>query len=866
MGERTLRYGLYAVAAVLLLAVGAFVFLVATFDPNDYRPRLVQLVKDQTGRDLSIGDIGLKLFPKVGARLREVSLVDRDGTGQFAGAMEVSVYVALLPLLSREVVVEEVRLDGLRMDLVKRADGTANFDDLVRPSAAAEAAQPPAGRDQHSAAQPMRLDIEGVRVTDARVTWKDEITGNDLAITVAELRTGRITENQPVEVELSAAMKGVQPQADLRTRLRGTVDFDLQAQRFRVGGLDLKLDGSALDYSAIELALTGDVEALAGDQRVAVSGLKLDAKARRGNDAYDVKLAAPAIESTAQALLIDDLTVSATGTVAGTQLTQSMLKVPALQVNLAESRVLIDRLSLAANALSGGDKIGIELSAPKLDVTPERASGESASLAAKIDGPQRNGTVLLNLSAVEGSAKALRIGTAVLAVDMKQQDNTVKGELRTPFTGNLETRVFELPKIAGEFTVTGPTLPKGAIKVPLAGLVRADLGKERIAADLATRFDESSIKAKGGVTGFAKPAVDFDVDIDKLDVDRYLPPKDAKAAARPSKPAGDAQKEEPIDLSALKPLDLKGVLRIGWLKASNVKATKVRVEVRARDGKLDVDPLAANLYEGSVKGAISVDANVNRFAVKQNLTGVAIGPLLRDAANQDILEGKGTVVLDVTTQGNVVSALTRALNGSARLALRDGAVKGVDLAGAVRGVKSAFGAGDVEGSGSSKQKTDFSELTASFAIKNGVAHNDDLSLKSPFVRVTGGGDVDIAANKLDYVVKTAIVASMAGQGGREMGDLKGLTVPVRVAGPFDRLKYKVEFSQMVRGASKEDLKASGEALRESARGKLQELLGGKTEGAAAEGAGGEQAQQAAPTKKKKKPEEDLKKALEGLLK
>ncbi len=64
-------------------------------------------------------------------------------------------------------------------------------------------------------------------------------------------------------------------------------------------------------------------------------------------------------------------------------------------------------------------------------------------------------------------------------------------------------------------------------------------------------------------------------------------------------------------------LDLDGSVKIGQLQVNNIKASNVRVDLRAKDGKLTVDPLAANLYEGSTKGTISVDANTNRFAVKQ---------------------------------------------------------------------------------------------------------------------------------------------------------------------------------------------------------------------------------------------------------
>jgi AsmA protein len=487
-------------------------------------------------------------------------------------------------------------------------------------------------------------------------------------------------------------------------------------------------------------------------------------------------------------------------------------------------------------------------------------------LTAKLAGAQRNANVTLKLSGVEGSAKALKIAALALDVDAKQQDSAVKGQLSTPVSGNLEAKIFELPKLAANFTVTSPAIPQKTVQVPLNGLVRADLGKERVFADIVTKFDESNIKAKAGITRFSKPAYDFDVTIDRLNVDRYMPPRKETDRQAEDKPAQDkpAGPEQPIDLSPLKPLDLDGSLKVGQLQVNNVKAANVRLDVRAKDGKLAVDPLSANLYEGSTKGAISVDANTNRFAVKQTLNGIAIGPLLRDAAQKDLLEGKGNVALDVTTQGNLVSALKKALNGKAQLALKDGAVKGIDLAGAVRRAKSMFGGKDAEGTASRSEKTDFSELTASFDIKNGIAHNQDLSLKSPFIRVTGAGDVNIGADSLDYVVKTAIVGSMAGQGGKELGELKGFTVPVRVSGPYTAMKYKVELSQMFAG--KEQQEAVKATIKEAAQKELEKLLGGKPKPSGAGGGnqaeGGDQAQPAAPGKK---PEEQLKDKLKGLL-
>jgi AsmA protein len=192
------------------------------------------------------------------------------------------------------------------------------------------------------------------------------------------------------------------------------------------------------------------------------------------------------------------------------------------------------------------------------------------------------------------------------------------------------------------------------------------------------------------------------------------------------------------------------------------------------------------------------------------------------------------------------------------MALRDGAIKGIDIPGTVRRVRAELGGKDAEGVASKTQKTDFTEMTASFAIKNGVAHNDDLSLKSPLLRATGAGDINIGEDSLDYVVNVILVGTLAGQGGKALGELKGLTIPVRLSGPYTALKYKVEFSQMFSG--KEQIEAGKELLKKSGEEKLRELgkgfLGGKESPAPSEKPG------KAPAKR---PEDEMKDRLKGFL-
>jgi AsmA protein len=643
---KVLKWVLIAVGAVVLVFAAALAFIAATFDPNQYKTQVIDLVREKTQRTLTIeGDIRLMLFPKLGVHLGKTRLSEFKSEKDFAALDDMRVSLALIPLLSRQVVVDQIQLDGLRANLVKHKDGKTNFDDLLggekpggeNKEAPAKPAEPPT-----AAQAPIKLEVDGVRISKAALAWKDEITGAEYAVSDFNLKTGRVAPGVPTKFDLGAIITANKPKVDVKLQAGGTLTADLEKQVFSVAALTVKLAGNAAGF-------------------------------------------------------------------------------PGLAVE------------------------------------------------------------------VSGSAVA----------DVKNQ------------TAN---------------------------------------------ADLAAKLDESSIKAKFAIADFAALRSTFDIAIDKLNVDRYLPPKKQGGAAKAS--AG-AQPEQPIDFSPLTKLDLAGSLRIGDLTISNIKAQNLRVDVKARNGRLDVDPLASNLYQGSVNGTASVDANANRVAVKQKLSGISIGPLLRDAMGQDLLEGQGDVTLNVTTTGNLVSAMKKTLNGTARLELKDGAIKGINLAQSLRNAKALLTGGkrESEQGAVAGEKTDFSELSASFVIRNGIAHNGDFLAKSPFLRLTGEGDINLPESTLNYLAKAAVVASSAGQGGKELADLAGLTIPVRAYGPFSALKYKLEFGSILSDSAKQKFEEKKEAIKDKLKSKL---LGKPAEpsGAAAEGA--------QPPAAQPKPEDKLKEKLKKL--
>lgn len=677
---KALRVVAIVFAAVLLALAGAAAWLYSTFDAARLKQEIAAAVAKQTGRTLKIeGELALGLWPDVAVNIGRATLSEPGGAAEFARLETARVAVAVLPLLSKQVVVREVAIDGLAVTVVKRKDGTLNVADLAaggKEEKPRDAAVPPAPT----------IDIAAIRVSSARLDWRDETTDSAFSLADLDLSSGPV--------------------------------------RFAAG--------------------RGGVEALT-----------LSARGQRDADAFTLRI-----------------------------------------------------------------------EAPRLDIAPEGASGEMLRLAATLNGPGRKLAATLTLADIAGDAKSLKIGKFALDADARMNDAHAVAQLASPVALDLGKQTVALTQLAGRLDLTHPKLPMKTLALPLAGAASADLAQQSASLRLDTRLDDSTIKAKLDIGRFAPLALAFDLDIDTLDLDRYLPPEPKGAGGGGGAGTGKAQ-EAKIDLAALKGLNLKGTVKIGRLTAAKLKASDIRVRIEAKDGRLNVAPLSANLYDGRLDGTLAADARGNRFAAKQNLAGVRIGPLLKDLADKDIVEGRGDVALDVAAHGDTVAALKKSLAGTARVALADGAVKGINIGQKLREVRGMLKGGkDVGVASDATQQTDFSELAASFRIAAGVARNDDLTAKSPLLRLAGAGDIDIGNERLDYLLKASVVATGKGQGGGELDSLKGLTIPVRLTGPFAKPDWKIELAGLAGEAAKARIEEKKEEIKQKAEGKLKDRLKG----------------------------------------
>ena len=213
-----------------------------------------------------------------------------------------------------------------------------------------------------------------------------------------------------------------------------------------------------------------------------------------------------------------------------------------------------------------------------------------------------------------------------------------------------------------------------------------------------------------------------------------------------------------------------------------------------KDGRLDIAPLTARLYDGTLNAQLAARADGNRISAAGTMTGVALKPLIADLGAFAKIEGKANLKFDLSTAGAGTAALKQNLDGSLSVVVRDGAIRGIDVVETLTGALNFITARQTQTGAIDETKvTRFSSLTASTQIAQGIASSEDLQASSSVLRIAGGGRLDFVKEEFDYVLRATLTASPMGADRRIVNALLSYTVPIHIAGPLDALSYRVDW-------------------------------------------------------------------------
>ncbi|MCF6751644.1 AsmA family protein [Pseudomonas stutzeri] len=283
------------ILGLLLILVAAGFALTHLFDPNDYKDEIRQLARDKAGLELTInGDIGWSLFPWLGLELHETTLASTQTPDlPLADLRMLGLSVRVLPLLQREVQMSDITVNGLNLTLSRDQQGHGNWEGIGQPPAQpagtqpaptvatpAEPAEPAAGKS----GKPLKLDIDSLTVSDARVTYQDARSGQQYSAESIELSTGAIREGSAIPLKLNAFFGSNKPVMRARTELQGALRFDNQLKRYQLE--DLRLSGEAsgepLQGKTLNFSAQGQLLVDRAAQVAEWNGLKFTANELRG--------------------------------------------------------------------------------------------------------------------------------------------------------------------------------------------------------------------------------------------------------------------------------------------------------------------------------------------------------------------------------------------------------------------------------------------------------------------------------------------------------------------------------------------------------------------------------------------------------
>lgn len=531
-----------------------------------------------------------------------------------------------------------------------------------------------------------------------------------------------------------------------------------------------------------------------------------------------------------------------------------------------------------ASAVIRDDKTGALTDIEQLNVSLTRfAPGEWAKAAFDVQGkngeltftakgetelniaPTLDGAELKALTLdAQAADKVNKIESVSLTVDQFRVGDwsaltfSAKGEIPDlAFDAKGETRLklsadFNLASVEGlslNSNVKGNALPRPEMKIGLTADASYDVAKGLATLSaFTTQVDEIALDGKASFQTADIPVIRFDVHSDNIDLDAFLGlDKASKAASSKTgseapttgeasgtsttQPATAVDKSKEPDLSALKTLDIAGKVAIDNFKAANAKVSAVVTELAVKKGVLNLKRFDAKLYGGSINAKATIDANgkLPTYKVTKHIKGVQVQPLLVDVAEFENLAGTGNIDINLSGTGLAETRIRQNIAGTVDINFADGSVYGVNVAEMIREARATLKGKKAEYV-KEERKTDFSALTSTMKLGKGVLSTNNLYLASPLLRIDGEGQTNLVSEDIDFTVMTSVVESSQGQGGKDIDELKDLTVPIDVKGNWTEPK----FSLNLKGLLKRNNELEKKAEREVERG-LKKLLGDKAD-------------------------------------
>ncbi len=567
-----------ALGVLVLLVVAGAVWLVSSFDSNQYKPLAIDWMKAERQRTLVIdGPIELSVFPRLAVKVSKVRLSERGRAEEFLALDEAALAVQVLPLLRKQLVVDRVSARGVRAQYTRDAKGVRNIDDLLAGAGTPGGTSPGAPGSTPASGPALRLDVSALKFEDLQLRVRDDLAQWAGEVAVQSFSSGRLAHQAEAPVSLRATLQLTQPQA-LKLALDGrmTLSLDLERSAFAASGLKLEVQGDAATVKALSLTLEGAAAWEGGGLRAGPLQVALKS-----------------------------------ATLGANTLTASTLQVKRLLFSSGSQKLELEALKLALQGRQGSNPFELALDWPRLAVDANTLQGSALSGRVKLSGAHALAGSFSS-GAPSGNFDALRLPSLALSLQGSAGARKVDAKLKSDLLLRVGKGAAAFERIELSATLADPGLQ--SLQLSLKGRAGADaqLASWTLDGALNSNKFESSGQA---VLGGAVPNIKANARFDSLDLNKLLAAD--KAALTASAPgAGPTPANTPVQLDGLNTVNGQFTVSAGALAVRQYRVAEVKLDATLDKGLLRITRLAGRAWGGSVEGSGSADARGNRVTLK----------------------------------------------------------------------------------------------------------------------------------------------------------------------------------------------------------------------------------------------------------
>jgi len=422
-------------------------------------------------------------------------------------------------------------------------------------------------------------------------------------------------------------------------------------------------------------------------------------------------------------------------------------------------------------------------------------------------------------------------------------------------TATLRVAEFSLKELMERVGTVPPVTanPDALTRVSLSA--DATLGETAIAlTNLSLDLDASTMSGELSVPTADAGAMIFDLEVDEVALDDYMAPADAGADAA----GADNNADIEIPAELIRSLQADGSVTVKRATLSGMQFENLVLGVKSAGGKMRLNPLRAEFFDGSYSGDVQIDASGDTPSISANETiaGVNLSALAKSLFDQDNISGTIEGNFALTGAGQTLADIRRNLDGNIAMQLADGAWEGTDVWYQIRRARAMFRQ-EVVPEPELPARTEFSSVKATGVVTDGVFANDDFMAELPFLQLTGRGTVDLVSTGVDYALDVRVLERpelMADATEEELADFTETVVPLKVTGLMASPSVKPDIEGIFKAQVDEAIEEKKQELKDDL---MNRLLGGDDEsGSAGEVPDGEE-----PEETEEDPEEALKKKL-----